>query len=190
MVTLVATAFLVSALYTFLIRQRKAATTQVLISNTESMAQLAFFIIGRDIRRAGSNPVGAMGYSAGAEIPIASAGSDAIQILADLNGNGSVESNTDENVTYQYIDDTANPDGVKDRVMRQSGNNLVIENVRAFNLYYQLAGSTTWVTTTNTPALIRMVRLNMKVGTGKINAQTNVEDIKEIQMDYLLRNFK
>ena len=181
---------LVTALYGFLARQRKTATIQNLKATTESLAQLAFFIIGRDIRRAGSNPAGAMGYSAGAEIPIGIAQNDQIQIFADLNGNRSIDANTDENITYQFVDDPVSPDGVKDRIMRQSGNNLVIENIRTFDIKYQVLGSSTWITSTAAPEMIRLVRLHMVAGTGKINPQTNLEDTKEIQMDYLLRNFR
>lgn len=190
MVALVVGALMISALYNFLGRQRRTSTMQRMKANTESLSQIAFFIIGRDIRRAGSNPAGAMGYSAGAEIPIALAQNDQIQILADLNGDGVVSTGTDENITYQYIDDPSSPDGVKDQIRRQSGNALVIENIRAFDIRYQLVGGSAWLTNTSSPELIRLVRLRMMAGTGKINPDSNVEDTKEIQMDFLLRNFR
>ena len=78
MVVLVIGGLMISALYSFLARQRRVSTLQRLKANTESLAQIAFFIIGRDIRRAGSNPAGALSYSAGAGIPIALAQNDQI----------------------------------------------------------------------------------------------------------------
>lgn len=194
MVTLIMASVIIAGIYSFVSKTRKTAVVQRLRADTESIAQIAFFIIGRDIRRAGSNPAGAMGYSAGAEIPIGLASSDQIQIFADLNGNGSIDSGADseENITYQYVDDDTNPDGVKDRVRRQTpgGNGLVIENVRAFDLQYKLVGTTTWVSSTASPELIRVVRLHMIAGTGRTNPNTGSEDTKEIQMDFMLRNFR
>ncbi len=189
MIALIVASFIIAGIYQLIGKQRKTSHDQRLKSDTESISQIAFFIIGRDIRRAGSNPAGAMSGSSGAEIPIALAANDQIQILADLNGNGSVESLTDENITYQWVDDPLNPDGIKDQIRRQSGNQLVIENVRNFALSYQLTANSTWIASTANPAAIRVVRMYMQVGTGKIDSQTGVEATKEIQMDYMLRNF-
>jgi prepilin-type N-terminal cleavage/methylation domain-containing protein len=190
MVTMVVTAVIVAGIYNFVSKTRKTSVVQRLRADTESIAQIAFFIIGRDIRRAGSNPGGAMGYSVGAEIPIGLASSDQIQIFADLNGNGVIDASTDENISYQYLDDASKPDGVKDQIRRQAGNQLVIENVRAFDLKYKLVGTSTWVSSTPSPELIRVVRLYMKAGTGRPNPNTGLEDTKEIRMDFMLRNFR
>lgn len=190
MVTLVITAVIIAGIYTFVSKTRKTSVVQRLRADTESIAQIAFFIIGRDIRRAGSNPAGAMGYSVGAAIPIGLASSDQIQIFADLNGNGMLDPNTDENISYQYLDDETKPDGIKDQIRRQAGNQLVIENVRAFDLKYKLVGTDVWLSSTPSPELIRVVRLYMKAGTGRTNPNTGVEDTKEIQMDFMLRNFR
>jgi prepilin-type N-terminal cleavage/methylation domain-containing protein len=190
MITLIIASVIISGIYAFIAKTRKTSVIQRLRADTESITQIAFFIVGRDIRRAGSNPGGAMGYSAGAEIPIGIASNDQIQLFADLNGNGSVESGTEENITYQYVDNPDSSDGIKDQIRRQSGNQLVIENVRAFDLKYQLVGTTTWVSSTNSPSLIRLVRLYMKAGTGHTNPNTGLEDTKEVQMDFMLRNFR
>ncbi|MFH1262611.1 MAG: hypothetical protein V1495_04090 [Pseudomonadota bacterium] len=190
MITLLISTVVIAGIYSFVAKTRKTATVQRLRADTESIAQIAFFIIGRDIRRAGSNPAGAMGYSAGAVIPIGIASSDQIQIYADLNGNGSIDPVSDENITYQYIDNPDSPDGVKDEIRRQAGNHLVIENVRAFDLSYQVIGHTDWITTAADPSLIRLVRLHMVAGTGRVNPNTGTEDTKEIQMDFKLRNFR
>jgi prepilin-type N-terminal cleavage/methylation domain-containing protein len=188
LVVLVISSLLVGGLFGFLKKERSTSTQQKLIADTESLAQIAFFIIGRDIRRAGSNPGGALGYSVGADIPVGIAAANQIQIYADLNGNGSIDAGTDENITYQYTD--GDGDGIADQVLRQSGNNLVIKNVRAFDLSYQLVGTTAFVSSTNSPSLIRVIRLHMKAGTGKVNQDTGTEHVKEIQMDYMLRNFR
>jgi hypothetical protein len=190
LVTLVMTSVIVAGIYTFVSKTRKTSTIQRLRADTESIAQIAFFIIGRDIRRAGSNPAGAMGYSAGAEIPIGLASTDRIQLFADLNGNGSLDAGTDENISYEYVDDPSKPDGVKDQIRRQAGNQLVIENVRAFDLKYKPVGYTSWIPSTSSPELIRVVRLHMIAGTGRMNPNTGSEDTKEIQMDFMLRNFR
>jgi len=195
MIVLVVSSVIVAGIYKFLNKERRSSTTQRLKADTESISQIAFFIIGRDIRRAGSNPGGILGLgnsysSPGADIPISVAQNDNIQILADLNGDGSIQSNSDENITYQWVDDPNNPDGVKDQIRRQSGNQLVIENVRNFALSYQLSGNSTWIQSTANPSAIRAVRMYIKVGTGRTNPDTGVEDTKEIQMDYMLRNFK
>src|SRR5262245_25799120 len=67
MVVLVISSVVIGGIYTFVGRQRKMSTFQRLRADTESIAQISYFIIGRDIRRAGSNPAGALGYEAGAE---------------------------------------------------------------------------------------------------------------------------
>jgi type II secretory pathway component PulJ len=190
MVTLVMAAVIIAGIYSFLSKTRKTSVVQRMRADTESIAQIAFFIIGRDIRRAGSNPGGAMGYSAGAEIPIGLGQSDQIQILADLNGDGTISANSEENITYQYVDDNTHPDGIRDQVRRQSANDLLITNVRAFDLQYKLVGYTYWMPSVADPALIRLVRLHMIAGTGRTNPNTGTEDTKEIQMDFMLRNYR
>jgi prepilin-type N-terminal cleavage/methylation domain-containing protein len=192
MVVLVLASVVIGSIYKFVAKQRKVSTFQRLKADTESIAQISYFIIGRDIRRAGSNPAGAMGYTAGAEIPIKLAANDQIRILADLDGNGSINPVNDEDVTYQWADDSdpAKAKGYPNQVRRQAGNQLVIENIRAFDLKYKLFGTSSWVTSTNQLEMIRMVRLRMVAGTGRINPDTGKEDTKEIQMDFMLRNFR
>ncbi len=205
MVTLVLAGVTIAGIYTYLGRQRKVASTQRLRADMESLDTISFFIIGRDIRRAGSNPRGALGYSSGVDIPLSNPTFDSLELKADLDGNGTVSTGTDEDIIYQYIDNPASPDGVKDQIRRQSGNQLVIENVRGFDIDYQVA-SGAWYCSAgrcNSPydvspytspppnaALIRKVRIHLKTGTGHVNQQTGVEDTKEIQENILLRNFR
>jgi hypothetical protein len=188
MIVLVISSVLVVGLYAFLKKQRRTSTTQRLVANTESLAQIAFFIIGRDIRRGGSNPAGALNGNPATPIAFGNAGNDTIQIFADLDGDGTIEANTDENITYQWID--GNADGVKDQIRRQSGNQLVIDNIRQFDLSYKLVGTSVFVPSTNEPEKIRVVRLHLIAGTGQVNPDKGTENTKEIQMDFLLRNFR
>ena len=58
MLVVVLAGLLGSSIYGFLNKQRRSSTRQRLKANIESMTQISFFIIGRDIRRAGSNPQG------------------------------------------------------------------------------------------------------------------------------------
>lgn len=189
---------LVMSLYGFLNKTRRAASTQRLRANIESLTQISFFMMGRDIRRAGSNPKGILGVSQGTAIPLGTATATTIRIYADLDGNGAIAPNSEEDITYEFIDDPLNPDGVPDQIRRQSGNELVIENVQAFDLCYQLASGTgpydpsdpSWDCNPADPALIRKVHMRLEAGTGRINQDTGTEDTKEIQMDILLRNFR
>jgi hypothetical protein len=189
MVVVVVSSMVVLGIYSYISKTRKGGVTQRLRANIESLTQISFFIIGRDIRRAGSNPAGALGYGIGTPIPLAQATQDKVEILADLDGDGTITAGTDEQVTYEYIDDPGAPDGVKDQIRRQSGNQLVIENVKAFELCYQLA-SGGWDCNPASTALIRTVRMRMLAGTGRLDPTSGVEDTKEIQMNILLRNFR
>ena len=132
MVVLLVAGILTAGLYSFLGQQRKESATIRLRADLESMAQITFFIIGRDIRRAGSNPKGWGAYAPGQPIMFEQASSDRLIIRADLNGDGVVEHDTDERIIYEYIDDPTNPDGVPDQIRRQAGDQLLIENVHAF----------------------------------------------------------
>ncbi|MCB1197758.1 MAG: prepilin-type N-terminal cleavage/methylation domain-containing protein [Bdellovibrionota bacterium] len=189
LVVLVVSSVLVTGIFNLLGRQRRLSKVQRLRADIESVAQITFFIIGRDIRRAGSNPAGALGYDVGAGIPLAQAEPQKLEILADLDGDGAVTSGTDEDITYEFVDDPDSPDGVKDQIRRQSGNQLVIENVKNFDLCYQL-NSSAWDCNPSDTALIRKVRVRLEVGTGLNDPETNEEKTKEIEMNILLRNFR
>lgn len=188
MVVLVLAGITLSALLTFVGRQRRHVLTERLKADLESMAQISFFIIGRDIRRAGSNPHGWGTFLAGEPITFEEATHNRIIIRADLNGDGIISSGTDERVIYEYVDDPDNPDGIPDQIRRQSGDNLVITNVKSFEICYWMMGEY-WDCNPADPAIIRKVRLRIEVGTGRINAKTGLEDTKTIQSIIRPRNF-
>ncbi|MFH1018974.1 MAG: prepilin-type N-terminal cleavage/methylation domain-containing protein [Pseudomonadota bacterium] len=190
LVVLIISALLVSGLFMFLKKQRGSSVQQRLIADTESLAQIAFFIIGRDIRRAGSNPAGVLGSAPGTDLAIPLAAANQIELKADLSGDGIIDPALDEDITYSYTD--SDMDGIPDQVVRQAGpgSSLVIKDIRAFDLSYQLVGTNVFVSSTNSPSLIRVVRLHMKAGTGRIDPDTGREHQKEVQMDFMLRNFR
>src|ERR1051326_1057426 len=196
LVATVIAGIVIAGIYSFLAKQRRTSTRQRLRADIESLDTISFFIIGRDIRRAGSNPKGAMGYSVGVDIPLAQATFDTLEIKADLDGNGSV-SGGDEDIKYEWVDTNGAPiPGAQNQIRRQAGNALVIENVRQFDIDYQVASGgwycragrcaapynvAPWTSPPPDPSLIRKVRLHIKAGTGRINRDTGVEDMKEIQ---------
>ena len=187
MVVLVIGSVLIGGLVMSVNRGRRTYKKQRLKANLETLTQISFFVMGRDIRRAGSNPGGAMGFDVGAPIPLAQASEDRIVILADLDGDKTITSNTEEQITYEFID--SDSDGIKDEIRRQSGNELVISNVKDFALEYQMA-SGGWETNPLDPALIRKVKLYLKAGTGKFDPDTGEEDTKEVSSVIMLRNFR
>src|SRR6185503_13164962 len=109
-----------------------------------------------------SNPKGVLGTSMGNPIPLAQATGTRIEIKADLNGDGVIAAGGEEDVIYEYIDDPLSPDGTADQIRRQAGDQLVIENVRAFVLEYQLA-SGFWTSSPTDTTLIRKVSMKMTV---------------------------
>jgi len=188
LVVLIVASMAVAGIYSFVNKTRRSGTTQRMRANIESMTQISFFIIGRDIRRAGSNPTGIIGYGAGVPIPLSIADTNAIEIKADLNADGDTNDD-EETVKYEFIDDPDNPDGTPDQIRRQAGNQLVIENVKAFDLRYVMASGNV-ESPASDPALVRRVRLHLVAGTGRIDPNTGREDTKEVQTDIMLRNFR
>ena len=190
MVTLVMSSLVIGGLYQFLIKQRRTVTNQRMKANVQSLSQIAFFVIGRDIRRAGSNPLGWGTYAAGEPIVFEEATQNRIVIRADLDGDGDVEDDTEEKVAYEYVDSTEDADTEPDHIRRQAGDQLVIENVRNFEFCYWLVGGYWDCNPDSTEiALIRKVRMKMEAGTGRINQDTGQEDTKELEMIIRPRNF-
>jgi prepilin-type N-terminal cleavage/methylation domain-containing protein len=71
MIALVVSSVLVGSIVFIVNKTRRTGKVQRLRANIESLAQISFFIMGRDIRRAGSNPLGALGGSTAAPLPLA-----------------------------------------------------------------------------------------------------------------------
>jgi len=194
MIVLILAGVTVSAIYTFLGKQRKQSVSQRLRADVESMSQISFFIIGRDIRRAGSDPRGILRGGTKWGIPLAEATPTRLRIQADLNANGVIDPSppTDEDIIYEFVDDSIKPDGVPDQIKRQAGDQLVIENVRAFQLKYQYGTTGLWVDQPPGGDLpfIKTVSMRLVAGTGRTNPNTGVEDTKEIKMNIRLRNYQ
>jgi len=201
LVVLVLTGTVVGGIYTYLAKQRKQAISQRLRADIESMAQISFFIVGRDIRRAGSRPRGAFDPAAFPGRAIDYAKPSRLVVLADLDGDG-VDNGGDERVTYEWVNNAGvshelSPNPPADRILRQAGNQLVIENVRNFDLCYQtskgdqlLEGVWNCSPADAELAMIRRVRMKLVAGTGRINPNTGKEDTKDVQMNIYLRNLQ
>ena len=133
--------YLTIAGYNYFSKQERRFVSEKLSGDVKSISRIAFFIIGRDIRRAGSNPSqavpAALSGTAAAPIPLAIAQPDQIEILSDLNGDNDTD-DPDEDITYIYVD--SNGDGVKDQVRRGPDcarrKRSVIDNVTNFALSY------------------------------------------------------
>jgi len=119
-------------------------------------AQAAMDLVTRELRRAGTNPMGAtftpVTYSA-----------TRIEIRADLNGNGHTDdtaTDPDEHLIYAYESDNK-------RITRDAGNGAqpLVENIRAFTFQYlDSAGNATTVS-----SAIRQLQIS-------ITAQTATAD--------------
>ncbi len=192
LVTLVMASLILGALFSFLIKQRRTVKFQRLKANVESVSQIAFFVMGRDIRRAGSNPKGWGAFVAGEPIALEQALSNRIVIRADLDGDGDVEDDSEEKVSYEFVDSPDDDDSVPDHIKRQAGDQLVIENVKNFRFDYFLSGSG-WDPdgdlVSGQEPLVRIVKMTLLAGTGRVNPDTGQEDTKEIVMEIRPRNF-
>ena len=177
-------------------RSSRLLRTQSMVADIQTVGSIAFFLIGRDIRRAGSNPAGALGYDVGAPIPFGTAISDQIRIYADLNGDGDV-TDDEEDITYEYIDNDPDIDG-NDTIRRTSGGNeTFITNVYDFDLSYIMSNNVI-CNTNNTPpdcvnptiADIRMVVLRFEVGGDQRDPGTNQIITKTFETTIALRNYQ
>lgn len=188
MVVLVIASIILSGMFYVFNRSSRVLRTQSMVADIQSVGSIAFFLIGRDIRRAGSNPNGALGYNVGAPIPFGVAEPQRIEILADLNGDQDV-SDDEEDVIYDYIDNDPDIDG-NDTIRRTSGANVTyISNVYNFHLGYIISNGFE----TNVPSPlsdIRMVRLTFEVGTDQRDPQTGRIVTKTFETTIGLRNYQ
>jgi type IV pilus assembly protein PilW len=145
---------IVTAIFSFLIVQRKYFNVQEQITDMIQNARAAMDMITREVTMAGYNPAGA----AFVGIPY---NSSQLLINADLNGNG-VITDPNEKITYAY-------DASKRRIVRNTGggNQPFAENVQAFNFQYLDANGTPTAVTAN----IRQVRITLTVRTSKPDPQ-------------------
>ena len=180
------------AAYNYFKKQQRKFVVEKLSGDVDSMGRIAFFLIGRDIRRAGSNPSQAvpraLSGQAAAPIPLPIAEPERIEIKADLNGDNNT-TGTDEDITYQWED--SNADGVKDRIRRDpaAGDLILIENVNYFHLSYIMASGAE-VDYPNPTSLIKRVRIVMTVNAGRKNPETGQPITQTYTTVENLRNFQ
>lgn len=188
MVYLVVGSLIMAAIINLLGRSTKQIGTQRMIADLQSIGSISFFLIGRDIRRAGSNPAGALGFDVGAPIPFGFAEIHRIQILADLNGDGLLDGE-EEDVIYEYIDTDPDIPG-NDTIRRTTLTSQIdITNVYNFELWYVMSNGNV----TDTPAPlsdIRRIILTFEVGTEQRDPITNEIITREFETSVALRNYQ
>jgi hypothetical protein len=188
LVAMLASSVMVAATVSFFIRQQKILVNERIVADVQSAGTIGFFLIGRDIRRAGSNPVGALGYDPGTSIPFSTALADRITILADINGDQDID-DEDENITYQHVD--SDGDGEKDTVTRTAAgsSDIFIENVYKFELEYTMTGG--GVTTTPSPtSAVKVVSITLGIQSDRLNPATGKPIIRDFQINSYMRNFE
>jgi prepilin-type N-terminal cleavage/methylation domain-containing protein len=188
MIVLVLISIIMGGMFMILNRTNRQLRSQSMVADIQTVGSIAFFLIGRDIRRAGSNPAGALGYDVGAPIPFGFAESERIQIYADLNGDGDV-TDEEEDIVYEYIDNEAGIDG-SDTIRRTAGGNeTFITNVYDFELQYIMSNGV--YTATPTPySDIRMVVIKFEVGTDQRDMTTGQIILRSFETTVGLRNYQ
>jgi prepilin-type N-terminal cleavage/methylation domain-containing protein len=192
MVVLVVTGIMVAGMVNFFGRQQRMLVGQKMVADVQSLGTIGFFLIGRDIRRAGSNPEGPFGATSPVPIPFQSASIDDIEILADLNGDQDTN-DAGEYIHYYYTD--TDSDGVKDTIKRDDTNdltsngNITIQNVSQFQLLYYLTDNTT--TTAPTVPYSNITRIDVTVGvtSNRANPATGQLITRTFTLPARLENF-
>lgn len=188
MVVLVLVSVIMAGMFMIFNRSNRQLRSQSMVADVQTVGSIAFFLIGRDIRRAGSNPAGALGYDVGAPIPFGVADETHLQIFADLNGDGDV-SDEEEDITYEYIDNEADIAG-NDTIQRTSGaSTTYISNVYDFSLTYIMSNGV--YTTAPTPySDIRMIVIRFEVGTDQRDPVSNRIMTRSFETTVGLRNYQ
>ena len=151
---------ILAALSSTFLMQRKIYDVQEQIVEMVQTARAAMDMTTREIRMAGYNPAD-VSFDA---IPY-NADSSIIDVYADLNGNGSIDttSGSYEHITYLY-DSTNNQ--IDRNTNTGGGNQPFAENVQSFTFdYLDSAGSAT-----TTTADIRQIRITITARTSKADA--------------------
>ena len=125
-ITLALLGIILAAVCTSFVSQRKVAAVHSQRGALIQQAQAALDLLTRELRRAGTHPTGAtftpVTYSA-----------TQLEIRADLNGNGTTDTNNDpdEHLIYAY-------DSTNKRITRDAGNGAqpLVEHIRAFTFQY------------------------------------------------------
>ena len=125
-ITLALLGIILAAVCTSFVSQRKVAAVHSQRGALIQQAQAALDLLTRELRRAGTHPTGAtftpVTYSA-----------TQLEIRADLNGNGTTDTNNDpdEHLIYAY-------DSTNKRITRDAGNGAqpLVEHIQAFTFQY------------------------------------------------------
>src|SRR5712691_9393336 len=135
-ITLALLGIILAAVCTSFVSQRKVAAVHSQRGALIQQAQAAMDLLTRELRRAGTHPTGAtftpVTYS-----------TTQLEIRADLNGNGTTDTNNDPDEHLIYAYDTTNK-----RITRDAGNGAqpLVEHIRAFTFQYlDSAGTATTV---------------------------------------------
>lgn len=143
--------------------QRKTFIMQEQVAEMQQNIRAAMDMMAREIAMAGYNPTGAAFNGIGTQT------STLVQILADLNGNGTTTADSNEDITYRYYDvnDATYPLQLKRKTGAGSYQPFA-QNIQSFSLSYLDSNG---VTTSN-PSSIRQIRVTITGRTGKIDPDT------------------
>ena len=136
--------------------QTRAYSSQELINQMEQNVRGALDLMSREIKMAGYNPAG--GTVAG----VVSYSSTALTIQADINGNGSISTNSADHEQIAYAYDSTNK-----KITRQVGSGTaetLAENIDGLTFTYYQSSGTTLATSATT---IRRVKIALTARTAK-----------------------
>jgi prepilin-type N-terminal cleavage/methylation domain-containing protein len=142
-------------------------------------------LFAREIRRAGTNPTCAAGISA-----IAAAGTYQIEIQADLNGNGVIDGNNNEDVTYQYSPDANTVERIANGTTETllSGVNLTGSRLRYFNAAGAELIPASLTLLPSQRAAVTRVRLELALSGGAVDPTNHLPLRARVASDVDLRN--
>jgi len=143
--------------------QRKALTMQEQVTEMRQNIRAAMDMIVREAEMAGYDPCDANFNGIGTNT------TSLVQILADLNGNGTTTGDTNEDISYRYYDasDATYPLQLK----RKTGSGSYqpfAENIQAFSLAYLDSNGAT----TSNPSSIRQIQITITGRTEKIDVDS------------------
>ncbi len=133
------------------VNQRKITAIQNQRMVLIQQAQAAIDLVTRELRTAGTHPTGA------AFVPVTYNASQ-LEIRADLNGNGTTDTNNDPNEHLIYTYDSANK-----RITRDAGSGAqpLVDNIQTFDFKYLDSGGNQ----TNVSSAIRQLQITITART-------------------------
>lgn len=140
--------------------QRESYNLQEQVTEMQQNVRATMDMMVREIRMAGYDPTGS-GFTG-----IGTNTSTFLQILADIDGNGTTTAGSNEEITYRYYN--ANDASYPLQIRRDAGIGFetLAENIEACNfLYYTSSGALA----TSTASSIRQIRITITGRTAKID---------------------